>query len=419
MIDFHQLDGPFGIPVYFQKLPVNSVSMYWLVFVGSADDETVGQHGIYHWFEHIPSRGTEKYPGGYRDTEARLVRHGGEASAETGYTYTAYSADVPKRVWTEALDILTDMIARPLLRPTDVEAEREVIRQEIDEWHSSPYGEALCKLPSLLWPGHPLGHDQLGTTETLMAMGTDQLHRAHQQGYARSRCVLFLAGNIGDAELQDQVARCAERLPDTQLTERRKSVVHGHLPTWCGGRQTVLETRHEDSAVLLLFPVPSLAEAGDSFLRWEMLEYLITAGDLGSPLNQLVREESQLAYSPDFLSSLNPDGGYWGLTAQTSTNPEFVVETFWKVLKSQQLRSQDWFEYVQDSIRGEFEMHDPCSGDFAECASERLITNGIVWSDAEYQSRLLALTRAQMNDFLDSVTEDLAHAIVFQGKGES
>ena len=86
MIDFQILDGPGGIPIYFQHVPVNSVSVYWLVFVGSADDETVGNHGIYHWFEHIPSRGTVKYPGGYRDTEARLVRHGGSAGAETGYT---------------------------------------------------------------------------------------------------------------------------------------------------------------------------------------------------------------------------------------------------------------------------------------------------------------------------------------------
>ena len=90
MTDFQQLTGPDGIPIYFQHVPVKSVSVYWLVFVGSADDETVGNHGIYHWFEHIPSRGTAKYPGGYRDTEARLVRHGGSAGASTDYDHTSY-----------------------------------------------------------------------------------------------------------------------------------------------------------------------------------------------------------------------------------------------------------------------------------------------------------------------------------------
>ena len=82
MIDFERIDGPFGVPVYYQRLPVNTVSVSWVMFVGSADDAVGGGEGIYHWFEHLPSRGTEKFPGGYRDTEARLVRHGGGGDAE-------------------------------------------------------------------------------------------------------------------------------------------------------------------------------------------------------------------------------------------------------------------------------------------------------------------------------------------------
>ena len=124
MIDFEQIVGPFGVPVYFQRLPVNTVSLNWLVFVGSADDEQAGGHGIYHWFEHIPSRGTVRFPGGYRDTEARLVRHGGSSDAETGSTHTSFSANVPKRVWPEALEILADMVGRPLLRIEDIDVTR-------------------------------------------------------------------------------------------------------------------------------------------------------------------------------------------------------------------------------------------------------------------------------------------------------
>ena len=196
MIDFELLSGPFGVPVYYQRLPVNTVSLYWLVFVGSADDDAGGGHGIYHWFEHIPSRGTQKFPGGYFDTEARLVRHGGGSDAETGFTYTGFSADVPKRVWPDALDVLADMIACPLLRREDIAAEREVILQEIDEWHSSPYTQSLCRLPSVLWPGHALGHDQLGTRESLKSIDPTQLRHAHAAGYSRNRCVMFVAGDI-------------------------------------------------------------------------------------------------------------------------------------------------------------------------------------------------------------------------------
>jgi len=419
MIDFRRIDGPLGIPIYFQHLPVNSVSIYWIMFVGSADDESVGEHGIYHWFEHIPSRGTRRYPGGYADTEARLVRHGGDAGAETGATYTSYYAHVPKQVWPVALDVLTNMMGEPLLRGEDIEAEREVIRQELDEWHSSPEGESLCRLPGLIWPSHPLGHDQLGTKESLSKMNTNLLHDAHGLGYSRSRCVLFVAGDVDHVELQDHVARSAACIPDTSISSRRVPCHYEALPDWNGGQKTTVETRHEDAIVYLLFPVPPMDRSADQFVRWDLLEYLITAGDLGSPLYRLVREQSQLAYSPEFTCTVYPDGGYWGLVAQTSESPELVLDTFWKVLRSPEIRSPSWYEFVADGIRGEIAMHDPCPDDFTEAAAERLISHGEVWSDREYELRLLDISQKEMNAFLDALSPDDARALVFSGTGQS
>lgn len=422
MIDFKRLAGPSGIPVYFQHVPVQSVSVYWLVFVGSADDESVGNHGIYHWFEHIPSRGTVKYPDGYRDTEARLVRHGGSAGAETDYTTTAFYADVPRRVWTTALDILTDMIAQPLLRPEDVNAEREIIEQEIDEWRSSPYGESLCLLPSLLWSGHPLGHDQLGSPETLATMNPDMLRRAHEQGYARSRCSLFVAGDLEEQEVLDQVAIATEHLSDADLPRRELPASHGPLPEWQGGKLTVHPTKHDDSAVYLLFSdqfSESTEQKQKSPVFWSVLEELITAGDLGSPLNRIVREDSRLAYSPDFSSSPSPDGGCWGLVAQTSHDePREVITRFWEVLRSDELRSAEWFDFVRDTIRGDFDMQVPSPGEFTDEAADRLVGYGDTWSDERLKREMLSVTHDELVAFLDSLDESQAHALVFEGTGE-
>lgn len=416
LINLQLIDETLGFPIYFQRLPVKSVSVYWLVFVGSADDESVGQHGIYHWFEHIPSRGTKKYPAGYRDTEARLVRHGGSAGAETDYSHTAYYADVPRRVWPMALDILTDMIAQPLLRPEDIEAEREIIQQEIDEWHSSPHGESLCVLPSLLWPEHPLGHDQLGSRESLQAMSPEMLRRAHVEGYNRSRSVLFVAGDLEPNEVLETVAAATANFSQGASPHRHRPASYGLLPPWQAGDRTVYDTRHEDSAVYLLFPAPPVSDVDDAHLLWTMAEYLITAGDLGSPLNRIVREDSQLAYSPGFISSISTDGGYWGLEAQTnSTQPDLVIDRFWEVLRSEELRSVEWFNYVTDTIRGEFDMHDPSPGDFTEESAERLTGYGEVWSDDELRRRLLAVSREQIVAFFDGLDASLARSLLFRG----
>ncbi len=416
MIHFENLESLFGgVPVYFQRLPLKTVSIQWLIFVGSADDEAAGGHGIYHWFEHIPSRGTKKYPGGYRDTEARLVRHGGAADAETGHTHTGFGASVPLRVWPEALDILTDMIARPLLRIEDIEAEREVILQEIDEWHSAPYSQSLCRLPAVLWPGHPLGHDQLGTREMLRAIDPSHLRRAHELGYSRNRAALFVVGDIECEQLVDIVGPCLERLPDRPITPRKKPAEYGPLPTWQAGATTILETSHDDSVVYLLFPLPPFSSGVEAMIRWDFLAEVFSAGDLGSPLQRLVREDSQLAYSPEFTSVTHPDGGYAGFVAQTSVAPQRVLNAFWQLIRSPEIRSADWLDYVRDTIRGSIEMHDPDADEYTAEGSASLVHYGRCLTDAEYSAAMLGFTDAQVGEWLDHFAPSDAHAIVFQG----
>lgn len=417
MIDFEQLEGPFGVPLYFQHLPVNTVSVYCLMFVGSADDEVAGGHGIYHWFEHIPSRGTQKYPGGYLDTEARLVRHGGGSDAETGFTYTGFSADVPKRVWPDALDILADMIAQPLLRLDDIEAEREIILQEIDEWHSSPYSNSICNLPSILWNGHPLGHDQLGTPESLRSIDPTMLRQAHELGYSRNRCAIFVSGDIERAQLMDVVAKCFERLPDRPVTPRTQPASYGALPTWKAGETTVVETGYEDSVAYLLFPVQPISAGVNLRLEWDFLAELFSAGELGSPLNRMVRENAQLAYSPGFTCHAHPDGGYAGVVAQTSVEPDRVIEAFWELIHGKEIRSTDWLDYVRDTIRGEIEMHDPHAGEYTEEGSASLIHYGRTLSDHEYAGKMLGYSDEEIIGWLDRFTREQSHTLIFRGNG--
>ncbi|QDV42400.1 Protease 3 precursor [Stieleria neptunia] len=418
MIDFEQITGPSGVPIYYQRLPVNTVSLSWLVFVGSADDEPAGGHGIYHWFEHLPSRGTKQFPGGYLDTEARLVRHGGDSDAETGSTHTCFSANVPKRVWPQAMEILAEMVGRPLLRIEDVEAEREIILQEISEWHSDPYHHSLCQLPSVLWPGHPLGHDQLGTAEQIKSMDAGLLQRAHTAGYSRNRSALFIAGDIERSQLMDVAARCLERMPATPLSPRQRPAEYGTLPVWQAGTTTTIETSHADSVVYLLFPIPPLRAGIDNYLQWDFLDEIFSAGELGSPLSRLVREEEHLAYSPEFISTTYPDGGYAGLVTQTGVDPARVLKAFWRLIRSPEIRSDQWLDYVRDTIRGRIEMHDPNATEYTEEGAASLIHYGRCLPDAEYSAKMLSYTDRQVKQWLEQLVPEAAHAIVFQGQGD-
>ncbi|TWU23405.1 putative zinc protease AlbF [Novipirellula galeiformis] len=418
MIDFELIAGPFDVPIYFQRLPVNTVSLNWLVFVGSADDDQAGGHGIYHWFEHVPSRGTKKFPGGYRDTEARLVRHGGGSDAETGSTHTSFSAASPKRVWAESLEILADMVGQPLLRVSDIEAERDIILQEINEWHSDPYHHSLCRLPGVLWPDHPLGHDQLGTAKQLKAIDARQLRHAHASGYSRNRSALFIAGDIERNQLIEVVQSCLEQMPGTPLSPRKHPAHYGPLPAWQADHVTTIDSPHADSIVYLLFPIPPTTDGIEAHLQWDFLEDVFSAGELGSPLNRLVREDSRLAYSPEFISTTYPDGGYAGLVAQTSVEPELVLEAFWRLIQSPEIRSAAWLDYVRDTIRGGIEMHDPNACEYTDEGSATLIHYGRCLTDSEYSSKMLSYSDRDVAEWMERLVPSASHAIVFRGHGE-
>jgi predicted Zn-dependent peptidase len=271
-------------------------------------------------------------------------------------------------------------------------------------------------LPSVLWPEHPLGHDQLGSRETLRSIDPSQLRKAHKLGYARNRCALFVAGDIERSELLDVIAPCIERMPDRPLAARKQPASYGPLPKWQASQTTIISTSHDDSIVYLLFPIPPLSQSAAEILRWDFLEDVFSAGELGSPLNRLIREDSQLAYSPDFTCTTHRDGGYAGLVAQTSIEPERVIEAFWKLIRSPEIRSADWLDYVRDTIRGSIEMHDPDAGEYTEEGSASLIHYGRCIPDAEYSATMLGYQNDQVADWLDQLQPEQSHTIVFRGE---
>ena len=72
-----------------QRAPVVTHMLWYQV--GSAD-ETPGQSGLAHFFEHLMFKGTTHHPG---DAYMRLIaRAGGDVNAFTSYDYTAYYATV-------------------------------------------------------------------------------------------------------------------------------------------------------------------------------------------------------------------------------------------------------------------------------------------------------------------------------------
>jgi len=416
MINFQQLDGPFSIPVFHQSLPeiVTQVCLHINVFSGSADDTALGQPGLHHWFEHVPGRGTVKYPRGSADMDSFVARHGGKLNAFTNPLQTAYWVYLPARLWREGLAMVVDLVAQPLLRAEDVEAERTVIHTEMKKRLSNPLGYGGYHISRWLWHDHVLAHPTIGYQYSLDNMTVDILRQAHPQSYSRSRCSLFTAGRIPVDEMLTTFEEYAQDIPDNPITERRTPPRYADFPAWQSSQTDTHETGFSSSAVFHLFEVPAYNIG--QWYEWCLLRRLLTTGSLHSPLLRLLREERKLVYDAQISENMYAGGGFWGFFGETGLDGIDALKQGCKdVLHDDQLRSRDWYQYVLDATQAEFEMMVVNPLLYVRHADERFYDTGQLISNKQFLDGLRSVTYKQAISCLDRL--DSGHVSTFILRG--
>src|SRR6187549_1390890 len=96
------------------------------IFVQSASaHECRDEMGISHLLEHMVFKGTERRTA--KQLAMELEVRGGSLDAYTGRDHTNYQAHVLDEDLPRAVDVLTDLVRRPLLRQSDLDLERNVV----------------------------------------------------------------------------------------------------------------------------------------------------------------------------------------------------------------------------------------------------------------------------------------------------
>ena len=156
---------PNGLVVLSEKLPgVRSAATGFYVRTASAHERRE-QMGISHLLEHMVFKGTERRTA--KQLALELEVRGGSLDAFTGRDYTSYQAHTLDADLPLAVEILTDLTRRPLLRETDLEPERNVILEEINGVEDTPDDLVFELHAADLWPEHPYGYSILGSPRSL------------------------------------------------------------------------------------------------------------------------------------------------------------------------------------------------------------------------------------------------------------
>jgi predicted Zn-dependent peptidase len=303
---------PCGIRLVTETMAdVRSVAMAYWVGSGSRD-ESDQLAGASHFLEHLLFKGTDTRSAA--SIAESLDEVGGDCNAFTTKEYTTFYVRLLAEDLPLGLDILSEIMWSPALRPVDVDAERSVILDEILMHADEPSDLAAEEWQAALFAEHPLGRDTLGTAETVEGLSDVEIRRFFEHHYRPANMVVSAAGDL----THDAVAADLER--------RFAGGDGGSAPerTAPGPVGTSLHVvRRPTEQAHVVYGVRSIAR--DDERRWALavLNHVL-GGGLSSRLFQKVREERGLAYSIWSERAAYQDAGSLAIVAGTA--PEHVDE---------------------------------------------------------------------------------------------
>ncbi|HET8943206.1 MAG TPA: pitrilysin family protein [Dehalococcoidia bacterium] len=191
---------PNGLRILTAAMPhTHSVSLSLYVGTGSRyerDEEA----GVSHFLEHLLFKGTERWPTA-KEVAETVDGVGGLLNGGTDREYTVYYIKVARPHLQIALDVLMELVRKPLLDPGEMEKERSVILEELAMVADSPPQLVDLLLDSLLFPENPLGRDVAGTPESVSGINRDMVINYLGAQYVPNNVVFSIAGNITHDEI--------------------------------------------------------------------------------------------------------------------------------------------------------------------------------------------------------------------------
>ncbi|MBY0450533.1 MAG: insulinase family protein [Cyanobacteria bacterium] len=182
--------------------------------------------GLPHFVEHMTFKGT------HNRTKVEIFEaietSGGHLNAMTDKESTCFYAKVLTEQVPVCLDVLLDLVSRPLFDQNELALERQVILQEVLQHEDSRNHPVFEHFIQSVWPQHPLGQPVLGTTESVRQIGQNDLTRYHQQFYRPCNMILSIAGHVDIDGILAQLSQWERALDPKETAHKAISDILPH-----------------------------------------------------------------------------------------------------------------------------------------------------------------------------------------------
>ena len=382
----HQLQN--GIRILHKPSPSN-ISHACIIINAGSRDENPSKDGLAHFIEHLLFKQTEK-----RNTNQilnRLELVGGDLNAYTTKEYTCIHASFLKPHLERALDLFEDIVFHSVFPEEEMKKEKEVILDEISSYQDQPDEAINDDFEDLLFEGHPLGRNILGTPLTVQSFTKKDIVDFHEANYRTDEIII---GIYGDYDFKT-IIRLSEKFfagVPANLPARKRQEVSSY-----SAKQLVFSKPINQSHCVIGNRSYSMHHKHKT--AFLLLNNLLGGTGMSSRLNLEIREKYGIAYTIESNYTPMSDTGifsiYFGTDTEKTEKALKLVEKELRKLREQKLGPVQ-LRQAKDKFIGQIALGEENRMGLLISMSKSLLDYGRVDSLEEIFAKINAVSDSQV-----------------------
>ena len=294
-------------------------------------DEASQEQGMAHFIEHTFFKGTLKRKSFH--ILSRLEDVGGELNAYTTKEETVIHASFLTEYYQRTIELFSDILINSTFPDHELKKEKDVIIDEINSYNDSPSELIFDEFEELIFEGHPIGRNILGTPENVKSFTRDNIHLFMAQKYNTDQMVICSVGKITGKRFFQLADRYFSPLPVnyrnfirnkfTGNTARIKSIEKETFQAHCIIGGLAYDVLHPQRIGLVLLNSVLGGQSGNS------------------RLNMALREKNGIAYNLETSYSAYSDTGtitiYFGTDKDNMEKAISLIKREIKILQNKML----------------------------------------------------------------------------------
>ena len=267
-------------------------------------NEKPGDEGLAHFCEHVTFNGTQTHTSTAIINKLESV--GGDLNAFTNKEDTVFYSAIPVEHFAKAVDVLSDIVFYSIFPQAEIDKEVEVICDEIESYNDSPAELIYDEFENLVFKGHPLGHNILGSADRVRGFATADAMRFTQQYYRPDNAIFFVYGNIDFKRLVKTLEKLTPKQQQERVVDEALVVANGRLP-----ELTILN--HDTHQAHVMIGNRAYSATHPLRIPLYLLNNMLGGPGMNARLNVILRERRGLVYSVESSMVCYGDTGLWSV----------------------------------------------------------------------------------------------------------